>query len=260
MACRILVALVLAALLVPAASAGSFLDRQLKYPRVRKAYAARIKAVKADFIKAGAAWPARGVFLRAFKSDDVVELWAAPPRRAEQRGASWVLVRSFPVCARSGDLGPKAARGDGQVPEGFYTIDRFNPWSSYHLSLGLDYPNRVDRKRAEGLGSHPGSDIFVHGDCVTIGCLPLEDAPMEDLYLAAIVARDSGQRRIPVHVFPCRLDQPLCQRKLQRKAKGKPTYSAFWKALRPGYDAFEKAKVPPRMRPRRDGTYELIRP
>lgn len=216
------------------------------------AYKAHAAEMEAAFQAAKAAWPPRGIFLRAFKADAVVELWAAPA----VRGGAWVKVRDFAVCARSGELGPKRRVGDYQVPEGFYTINRFNPMSSYHLSLGLDYPHIGDRARTPR-GVSPGGDIFVHGKCVTIGCLPLQDDPIEALYVVAVEARDNGQSRIPVHIFPCRLDQPDCQVRLKTAAQADATLAPFWDALRPGYLAFEATHIPPRVTPRKDGGWDL---
>ena len=162
-------------------------------------------------------------------------------------------MQTIPICAASGELGPKRREGDLQVPEGFYTIDRFNPVSSFHLSLGLSYPNRVDRKRAGA--APPGGDIFIHGSCVTVGCLPLRDGPMETLYLAAIAARDHGQRGIPVHVFPCRFDEGDCQDRLADPRAEDPSVDAFWTSIEPGYSAFESTGRPPRIRVTRDGRY-----
>jgi murein L,D-transpeptidase YafK len=193
------------------------------------------------------------VYLRGFKSEGQVELWAAP-----ETDSAWVLVRSFPVCARSGVLGPKRKQGDLQVPEGFYRVSVFNPRSSYHLSLGVSYPNAADRfhsgKRA------PGNAIMIHGNCVTIGCLPLQDGPIEDLYLAAVMARDNGQTTIPIHLFPCRLDDPTCEATLATAGAERPDLQAFWAGLRPGYDAFTATKIPPVVRAHRDGTYTVVTP
>ena len=237
--------------LIPHAQAGPFLDRQRRYPRVRDAQAAQGTAVRAAFQEAGAAWPPRRLFVRAFKQEGVVELWSAAPK-----GRALVHVRDFPVCMRSGELGPKVRQGDGQVPEGFYTIDRFNPRSSFHLSLGLSYPNAVDRARTPP-GASPGGDIFVHGSCVTIGCLPLRDTPMEALYLAAIAARDNGQRRIPVHAFPCRMDAVSCHLAMANATLTNPALGNFWgEQLLPAYLAFERTRVVPRVRIHR-GRYLL---
>lgn len=237
----------------PSARAGDFARRQLRFPRVRAAAAERLPAIEASFKEAGAAWPPRGVYLRGFKTEGQVELWAAPAA-----DTAWVLVRTFPVCARSGALGPKRAQGDLQVPEGFYRVSVFNPFSAFHLSLGVSYPNTADRfhsgKRA------PGNAIMVHGDCVTVGCLPLEDGPIEDMYLAAMLARDGGQTTIQVHLFPCRLGETACEATLAAAAAERPDLAEFWDGLRPGHDAFTTTHVPPVVRANRDGTYTLVAP
>lgn len=233
------------------AVAGEFAAQQLRYKRVKAAAAGRMEAVKASFAAVGAAWPPRGVYIRGFKAEAQVELWAAPAKK----GAAWVLVRSFPVCARSGVLGPKRQEGDLQVPEGFYSLSVFNPRSAYHLSLGVSYPNAADRFHSRG--KSPGNAIMIHGDCVTIGCLPLQDGPIEDLYLAAMMAHDRGQHTIPIHLFPCRLDATDCQERLAELAEGRPDLAAFWAGLRPGYDAFAATGAPPVVRAHHDGTYVL---
>jgi len=221
--------------------AGSFERAQRGYERVRGAFDTHLAEVEAQFKAAKAAWPPRGIFLRAFKDEGTLELWAEPLKSASN--AARVLVRSFPICASSGVLGPKRRSGDGQVPEGFYTIDRFNPRSSYHLSLGIDYPNAVDKTRAAG--DPPGGDIFIHGNCVTIGCLPLQDGPIEALYVIAVKARDNGQKQIPVHLFPCRFGSDSCRKGTAAAAARDPELAAFWTVLEAGYHAFETTKVPP---------------
>ena len=233
--------------------AGEFATKQLRYARVKAASAERLAPVEASFRDAGAAWPPRGVYLRGFKTEGVVELWAAA-----KAGEPWVLVRSFTICARSGVLGPKRKQGDLQVPEGFYKVSLFNPRSAYHLSLGVSYPNAADRFHSSG--TDPGSAIMVHGNCVTIGCLPLEDGPIEDLYLAAMMARDNGQQTIPIHLFPCRLDAESCQATLTTLSTERPDLAAFWAGLRPGYDAFAAHAAPPVVRAHSDGTYTVAPP
>lgn len=240
------IAVVLTVASVSAAAAGPFETKQRTYERVRGAFERHRDDVERAFRDGGAAWPPRGVFIRAFKLDGVLELWAEGAKAA--RGGERVLVRRFAICASSGVLGPKRREGDLQVPEGFYTIDRFNPRSSYHVSLGLDYPNAVDRARAGK--EPPGGDIFIHGDCVTIGCMPLEDLPMEWLYVAAVIAKDRGQDTIPVHVFPFRLGTPEAD---AYSAAAPPELRAFWAVLARGYEAFEATRVPPRVRPTRKG-------
>lgn len=229
-----------------AADAGSFTDQQRRFSRYRAAERTHAADTERRFRDAGAAWPPR-VFLRAFKLEAALEVWAAPAR-----GDRWVLVQQLPICARSGQLGPKRSQGDAQVPEGFYHIDRFNPQSAYHLSLGLDYPNALDRTRTRP-GRSPGGDIFIHGDCVTIGCLPLRDEPMESVYLATVAARDAGQRAIEVHLFPCRFGTDRCTAALARAGRERPDDAATWPALMPGHALFEAEGVPPRIRATRAG-------
>lgn len=237
----------------PPAEAGDFLQRQRRFPRVQAAME-RLPEIEETFRAAGAAWPPRSLFIRSFKEERITELWAA----AAFKGDPHVLVRLFPICARSGELGPKRREGDLQVPEGFYRVSAFNPKSSYHLSLGVSYPNAADRFHSRGYS--PGSAIMLHGNCVTIGCIPLEDGPIEELYLAAALARDAGQSEIAIHIFPCRLDEPTCQERLATASANRPELAAFWDGLIPGYLAFLETGAPPRVIARPDGTYHLDPP
>lgn len=241
---RVLAVVLLLVMSAPAHA--GFEEKQRQYARVRTAFDHHLDDLKKAFTKAGAAWPPDGIFLRAFKLEDDLELWAL--KQGEKQNGKRVFVRNFPVCAKSGELGPKSRAGDLQVPEGFYTIDRFNPASSYHLSLGLDYPNDVDRARADG--HPPGGDIFIHGNCVTIGCLPIEDGPVEVLYIAAVLARDNGQRSIPVHVFPFRFGTKDAAPHMKA---AEPELASFWAVLERGYQTFETTKVPPKVRATKKG-------
>ena len=175
--------------------AGPFLDGQRQAPRVADALKRREPSVRRDFVDAGAAFPPSGLLLRHFKAEGQVEVWApsADPRSAYR------LVRTLGVCMRSGDLGPKVLEGDLQVPEGVYTLARFNPRSRFHLSLGLDYPNPVDRQRARRRGRPPGGDIMIHGKAVSIGCLAMGDKAAEDLF---VLAADTGLKNIEVVLTP----------------------------------------------------------
>jgi murein L,D-transpeptidase YafK len=205
--------------------------------------------IREHFKQAGVAYPPGEIFLRAFKEEKELELWAGP------KGKPLTLVKRYPVCALSGGLGPKRRMGDLQIPEGFYRIDRFNPWSNFHLSLGLDYPNASDRIAGakEGI-KNLGGDIFIHGDCVTIGCLPLGDEAIEELYLAALDARAGGQGGIHVHVFPQRLDAAS----LAALGERSPSLLPFWTSLQPIFEAFERTRRPPRVSvDPRTGAYRL---
>jgi murein L,D-transpeptidase YafK len=128
---------------------------------IRKARADDVKKLLAD---AGLPAPVDSVYLRSFKEEKVVELWAG------KKGAALVLVKTYPVCAASGALGPKRTEGDLQVPEGLYEISEFNPGSNFHLSMKVSYPNASDRQRSDA--RRPGGLIYMHGNCASIGCPP----------------------------------------------------------------------------------------
>lgn len=93
-------------------------------------------------------------------------------------------IKTYPFTGFSGDLGPKLREGDGQIPEGIYAIEYLNPNSSYHLSMKVSYPNAFDRDKGSKDGRKSlGNDIFIHGKSVTIGCIPIGDAGIEELFL-----------------------------------------------------------------------------
>ena len=210
----------------PADSSATFWQQQLRYPRVRAAQAQAGPAVAAR-LRTRYLDPARlEIMFRLIKTHRELEVWAR-----NRAGGAFELLHAYPLAATSGTLGPKRRAGDGQVPEGFYEIDRFNPKSNFHLSLGLNYPTAAERALGE---PDPGGDIFIHGGEVTIGCMPITDAGIEEVYLLAVMARAAGQATIPVHIFPF----PLNEAELGKRA-GSP-YLAYWRGLRPGYAYFEQ--------------------
>ena len=213
--------------------------------RLARARVAHGKIIAQKFKDAGLPYPAREIFLRWFKREAVVELWAR-----EDTGR-FQLVATYPILATSGGPGPKRREGDGQVPEGFYEIDRFNPASLFHLSLGLNYPNPADRILARD--GNPGGDIFIHGSNVSIGCAPLGDAAIEQLYLAALDTRSRGQTHLPVHVFPARMHGA----EWTTFAAGHAALAPFWLQLQPAYDAFERDHTLPAFTVAPDGRYRV---
>ncbi|MBL4673325.1 MAG: L,D-transpeptidase family protein [Arenicella sp.] len=129
------------------------------------------------FTKAGVNYPPSELALVAFKDTNVLEVWAA------NEGADKALIKSYPIKAASGRPGPKLREGDRQVPEGIYKIIAFNPNSSYHLSMKLNYPNAYDLMHAKTEGrEQPGTNIFIHGRAVSIGCLAMGDPAIEQLF------------------------------------------------------------------------------
>ena len=170
----------------------------------------------------------------AYKDDDELELYAK-----EKQNEIYTKILSYNICARSGKLGPKRRYGDYQVPEGFYHIDRFNPASSYYLSLGINYPNPSDRKKSNF--SNLGGDIFIHGSCVTIGCLPMTDEKIKELYLYAVHAKNNGQDKIPVYIFPFKMTNENMNFYKEKHRDNEPLIS-FWSNLKVGYDKFVAKK------------------
>lgn len=203
--------------------------------KVAAAREARVPVLAEAFARAGVAWPPEELYVRAFKEERELEVWAGA------RGQRLVKVKVFPFCAASGTVGPKRLEGDGQVPEGFYTLDQFNPFSSFHLSLRVSYPNASDRK----LGGTPlGGLIYVHGGCASIGCIAIEDGPIEELYVMVAEARARMKRDVPIHIFPRRLDAAG----LEALARGaREEQVAFWRSLEPGWRLFEEHRRPPRV-------------
>jgi murein L,D-transpeptidase YafK len=214
--------------LVPARG---FLSEQLGYARVRAAYDEKDAEIRSRLQELGITRENLRLCIRAFKQEELLEIWVAGDAGPFQ------LFDTIPIWLSSGHLGPKRQQGDGQVPEGLYTIDRFNPFSSFHLSLGINYPNLSDRIRSKG--KNPGGDIFIHGSCVTIGCIPLTDYHIKTLYVLSVLARDAGQDNLEVHIFPFRLIEGF-----QNAYAGHP-FLGFWQELQPMYLAFEQSKLAP---------------
>ena len=219
--------------------------------RVARARSAHGKIIAQKFKDAGLPYPARELFLRWFKREAVVELWAR-----EDRGP-FRLIATYEILAPSGGPGPKRREGDRQVPEGFYEIDRFNPASLFHLSLGVNYPNAADRVLSDH--DRPGGDIFIHGKNVSIGCAPIGDAGIEQLYLAALDTRARGQARIPVHIFPARMRDADWTAFAAEHTARNPALARFWEQLQPAYDAFERDHRVPAFTVASDGSYRVAR-
>ena len=228
-----------------------FMREQLRFSRVRQARDIAQTSIEQRFRDRRIDYPAEEMFVRVFKWERELELWVRPAGSTR-----FELLHTYPVCALAGVLGPKRVQGDGQVPEGFYSIDLFNPLSSYHLSLRIDYPNRRDR--AAVTGSRPlGGDIFIHGGCKSDGCLAITDEAIQELYWLAVTTRGMGQEKIPVHIFPTRLGDGNRLDKVKRVYRGEPDVLQFWETLRTGYDYFERTHQLPAITVDTQGQYTI---
>lgn len=183
-------------------------------------------------------WPLKAMCLRSFKYDKQIELWVK-----DDTSTSYKLFKTYKVCMQSGRMGPKRMEGDYQVPEGFYHINEFNPNSNYHLSLGLNYPNASDKLLSDPV--RPGTAIYIHGNCVSTGCIPVTDEYIEEIYLLAGKAKNAGQEFIPVHVFPIRYNVKKSVEYLAEACKINPSLTTFSARLKEAFDYFEEKKQLP---------------
>jgi murein L,D-transpeptidase YafK len=218
-----------------AAHSECFLDQQRKTSRFKTAEKEKIELVKELFKSKGIQFPEIEIYLRVFKNEENLELWAR-----NIKNDTFILIRTYHICSNSGNLGPKRRLGDGQVPEGCYFIDKYNPYSNFYLSLGLNYPNESDR--IIGGQDNLGGDIFIHGDCVTIGCIPLTDYYIKELYVICVYAKNNGQIKIPVHIFPLKLNDVGI--KLLKDYFKDNELMTFWSYLQKIYARFEETHKP----------------
>ncbi len=147
-----------------------------------------------DFKRTGVAYPPERIILIGLKAEKVLEVWVAT-QTGQPR-----LLKTYPIRAASGVLGPKLKQGDYQVPEGLYRVESLNPNSRFHLSLRLNYPNEFDRAKAEIDGrTRLGGDIMIHGNQVSIGCLAMGDEAAEDLF---ILVAETGKENVTIILSP----------------------------------------------------------
>lgn len=204
-----------------------------------------------DFLKAGFNYPVRQIFIRSYKYDHQLEVWV---RNSEKE--PFTLFKTYDVCVMAGDLGPKRQEGDFQVPEGFYYISEFKPNSEFYLSMKLNYPNESDRILSDKI--NPGGEIYIHGSCVSVGCIPLQNHQVEELYLLASGAKMNGQKYIPVHVFPFRFNNRKAMEYYSNYSKGDYNSQRFTLSLKEIHDYFENTKRLPLIGINTNGEYQLL--
>jgi murein L,D-transpeptidase YafK len=193
-------------------------------------------------------WPPQQLYLRSFKFDRQLEVWVK-----EDGKGPFKFFKTYKVCMQSGTMGPKRMEGDYQVPEGFYYINEFNPNSNYHLALGLNYPNASDRLLSDSL--RPGNNIYIHGSCVSTGCIAISDAPIEELYMLASQVKDQGQDFIPVHVYPVKYNIKKSFDYLAMATKENQLLQHFAVTLKGAFDYFESKKQLPIILVNKKGQY-----
>lgn len=210
--------------------------------------AAREDSLQKEFKEKGLEWPVKYMFIRSFKYDGQLEIWVKSHEKQKYK-----LFKTYKVCLLSGAMGPKRMQGDFQVPEGFYYITEFNPHSAYHLALGLNYPNASDKILSDSM--RPGDGIYIHGSCVSVGCIPVTDSDIEEIYLIASSAKMSGQDFIPVHIFPVRYNRKKSYEYFENYTRNNPSLARFELQLKAAYDQFEATKEVPIVMVDRKGDY-----
>jgi murein L,D-transpeptidase YafK len=229
-----------------AASPMNFLEKQLEYPRVKEADRQKRKGIR-DMLKAISVDEDHfDIFIRAFKQERKLEVWVK--NKSERK---YKQLKTYDFCQTSGVLGPKRKSGDLQIPEGFYKIDLYNPESSYHLSFRINYPNASDL--ILGDQENPGNEIFIHGDCVTVGCIPLGDDHIKELYLLSVLSKN-GNGQANVHIFPTRMKGGNYDK---LNGQSPEHLKTFWATLLPGFEHFEKTGTLPVVKVDKKGKYYL---
>jgi murein L,D-transpeptidase YafK len=244
---RNLLALILTVLLLAFTLQSDFLSDQKRYKRVRTAIQEKGDTIKTQLNKKGLQTDNFHLLMVAYKASDELELYVK-----NKSSDKYELLKTYEICSKSGELGPKRKQGDRQVPEGFYHIDRFNPSSNFYLSLGINYPNKSDRIKSNA--SNLGGDIFIHGACVTIGCLPMTTDKIKEIYLYAVHAKNNGQSKIPVYIFPYRMTKTNNGLHFGKHMNNQNLLS-FWMNLKQGFGAFRSNKKALNFEVNKEGEY-----
>lgn len=204
--------------------------------------------IKKQFADKKLAWPPVELYIRSFKFDRQLEVWVKGDVKD-----NFKLFKTYKVCMQSGTLGPKRMEGDYQMPEGLYYINEFNPNSNFHLALGLNYPNASDKILSDSL--HPGSEIYIHGKCLSTGCIAIDNKPIEEVFLLATLAKDAGQDFIPVHIFPIKFNVKKSFEYLALISKENQPLQQFIISLKNVFDYFEEKKQLPLVFINKSGNY-----
>jgi len=172
------------------------------------------------------------ILVRLFKQEAELEVWK------QDRSGRFAVLKTYPICRWSGDLGPKVREGDRQAPEGFYSITpaQLNPQSAYYLSFNTGFPNAFDR----ALG-RTGSQLMVHGDCSSRGCYAMTDEQIAEIYSLGRESFFGGQRAFQFQAYPFRMTPINMAR--HRNNPNMP----FWKMIKEGYDHFEITRQEPKV-------------
>jgi murein L,D-transpeptidase YafK len=172
------------------------------------------------------------ILVRVFKTESELEVWK------QDRSGRYALLKTYPICKWSGDLGPKIREGDRQAPEGFYDITpgQMNPNSQYFLAFNLGYPNAFDRAH-----DRTGAHLMVHGDCSSRGCYAMSDEQIAEIFALGRESFFAGQKHFQVQAYPFRMTAAN-----MAKHRTNPNLP-FWRMLKEGNDHFEVTRQEPKV-------------
>lgn len=227
---------------LPAAPQDSFITNQQRFARVAAAFQHCDTTVQRKLKQLGVTGAPQLLF-RVFKQEMLFQVFV------KNQSGRYVRYDNFKICAASGKPGPKRRQGDKQIPEGFYEVKVFNPESKFLLSLGLNYPNAADSVKSKALDK--GGDIYIHGECSSIGCIAL-DTRIEEVYVLAVMARNGGYA-LPVHIFPFRMSEKNFVNYVDEKNR----HLKFWRNLQQGFLYFEEKKRLPEIAVDSKGNYQF---
>ncbi|RFC62912.1 hypothetical protein DYI37_13230 [Fulvimarina endophytica] len=170
------------------------------------------------------------MLVRLYKEESELEVWK------QKTDGTYAYLKTYPICAWSGKLGPKKAEGDRQAPEGFYNVTpaQLNPNSKFHLAINMGYPNAYDQANGR-----TGSHLMIHGSCSSSGCYAMDDEQVQEIYGLARHSFKGGQRNFQIQAYPFRMTPQNFAR--HRNSE----HFEFWKMLKKGSDYFELTKKPP---------------
>jgi murein L,D-transpeptidase YafK len=172
------------------------------------------------------------ILVRIFKEEAEMEIWK------QNASGRFALLKTYPICRWSGELGPKIKEGDRQAPEGFYTITpgQMNPNSNYYLSFNIGFPNAYDRAN-----ERTGAFLMVHGDCSSAGCYAMTDQQMGEIYALGRESFFGGQKSFQVQAYPFRMTALNLA-----KHRNNPAMP-FWRMIKEGSDHFEVTGQEPKV-------------
>jgi murein L,D-transpeptidase YafK len=172
------------------------------------------------------------ILVRIFKEESELEVWK------QDTNGQFALLKAYPICRWSGELGPKVKEGDRQAPEGFYAITpgQMNPNSNYYLAFNLGFPNAFDRAN-----DRSGAFLMVHGDCSSSGCYAMTDEQIQEIYTLGRDAFLGGQKSFQVQAYPFRMTAANLARHRNNPAM------AFWRNIKEGNDHFMVSRAEPKV-------------